>query len=108
TGVKVCAATATAPRRSASVLAATTSSTVPLPDPLAPDAIPIQLALLDAFHEQPPGAVTPTGTLPPLLPMFWFAGEMSYVQPTSCVTVNVCPPTAMGPVRDAPAFGATL
>ena len=62
---------------------------MPLPDPGLPDEIPIHAALLEADHAQPDGAVTATGTVPPLVPTFWLCGEIEYEQPTACVTVKV-------------------
>jgi hypothetical protein len=48
---------------------------VPLPLPL-PGLIVIQLALLEAVQEQPPGAVTLSDPVPPLEPMDWLEEEM--------------------------------
>jgi hypothetical protein len=97
--VNVCPAIVTVPRRSASVLAAIASCTVPFPEPLLPDVRPIHPALLDAFHAQPAGAVTATDADPPLVPTFWLDGEIAYEQPPACVTVKVCPPATIVPVR---------
>jgi hypothetical protein len=87
-------------------LAATTSCTVPLPDPLLPAEMLIQAALLDAFQLHPAGAVTDTEAGPPPLPTFWLAGEIEYEHPPSCVTVNVWPPAVIVPVRCGPGFAA--
>jgi len=46
-------------------LTATESDTVPFPLPLEPGCTVIQGALLDADHEHPDPAVTPTERLPP-------------------------------------------
>ena len=73
----------TVPLRAASAFAPITSCTEPLPDPLLPDEMPIQLALLDDDHEQPAGAVTLTDALPPALLTFWLAGEIEYEHPTA-------------------------
>jgi hypothetical protein len=51
---------------------ATRNSTVPLPSPLADDAIVIQEALLLAVHPQPWMPVTVTVPVPPRLPNSWF------------------------------------
>ena len=63
-------------RRWPVVLAATEYCTVPLPEPLAPDVIVIQLALLVAVHAHPAPVVTPTMPDPPLAPTFAFFGEI--------------------------------
>ncbi len=106
TTVKVWFPMVTVPRRSASGFGATVSCTEPVPDPLLPDAMVIQPALLVALHEQPVAAVTVTGTDPPLLPIFWGDGEIPYEQPMLCVTVNVCPPAVIVPVRCGPVLAA--
>ena len=52
--VTVCPATVSVPVRwVVAVLAATVKLTPPLPDPLAPAVMVIQLALVAAVHEQP-------------------------------------------------------
>ena len=66
--LKVCPAIVAVPFRSLPAFAAIVSCTAPLPEPLPPDAMPIHAALLVAFHEQPPGAVTETDTVPAPLP----------------------------------------
>src|SRR4051812_5831520 len=104
--VKVWPAIVTVPVRPASVFPAITSCTVPLPDPLFPEEIPIQLALLVAVHEQPPGAVTPTAIVPPPLAMFCVDADSVNEQPASCVTVNVRSPAVIVPVRDGPLLAA--
>jgi hypothetical protein len=102
--VAVSPAIVTVPRRSPSLFAATASWTEPLPEPLPPDAIVIQPALLEAFHEHPAETVTATAALPPPLPTLWLAGEMEYEHPAAWVTVNVCPPAVIVPVRCGPVF----
>jgi hypothetical protein len=77
-----------------------------LPEPLPPDAMVIQPALLDEFHEHPAATVTATVALPPLLPMSWLPGEIEYEQPAAWVTVKVCPPAVIVPVRCGPVFAA--
>jgi hypothetical protein len=47
--------------------AVTLKRTVPLPVPVAPDVIEIQLTFSDAVHVQPGGAVTSAVMLPPAL-----------------------------------------
>ena len=80
----------------------------PLPLPAAPDVIVIQLARLTAAQGHPPGAVTSTPALPPPDPACWLVGSMANVQPTPCATLNVCPATAIVPVRGpVPPLGAT-
>jgi hypothetical protein len=68
--------------------------------------MPIQVALLDALHEQPAGAVTATGAVPPTAPIFRLGGEIEYEHPAPCVTVNVCPPAVMVAARSGPALAA--
>jgi hypothetical protein len=68
--VNVWPAIVTVPVRSAPVFAAIASCTVPLPDPLPPEVMPIHGAWLSALHEQPAAAVTPTDAVPPPLPAF--------------------------------------
>jgi hypothetical protein len=47
------------------VLAATLNVTMPLPEPLAPPVMVIQLALLEAVQAHPPEVVTVTEPVPP-------------------------------------------
>jgi hypothetical protein len=54
---------------------ATEYPTVPLPDPLDPEVMVIQLALLEAVQVQPEVAVTLTVPVPPLAPKVWLVGE---------------------------------
>ncbi len=61
---KVCPPTLKLPVREAPVLALTEKLTVPLPVPLAPEVIVIQLSLLLAVHEQLLAVVTVTVPLP--------------------------------------------
>jgi hypothetical protein len=58
-----------------------TSCTVPSPEPLFPEEMPIHVALLDAVHEQPAGAVTATGVVPPTAPILRLGGEIEYEHP---------------------------
>jgi hypothetical protein len=86
-------------------LAATVKATLPLPDPLAPEVMVIQLSLLAAVQAQPVPAVTATAVpAPPLLPIDWLVGLIDAAHPPPCVTVNVCPAIVMVPVRAAPVF----
>jgi hypothetical protein len=94
------------PWRSTSVFAAIATCSGPFPEPVLPEGNVIQGTLLEAVQAQPFGAVTETGTLPPLPGTFWLAGEIEYVHPPSCVTVNVWPPAVMAALRCAPVFGA--
>jgi hypothetical protein len=64
-------------RREPVVLAATEYWTVPFPDPLAPDVIVIQLALLAAVHAHPALVVTRTLPAPPPEPKFALLGEIA-------------------------------
>ena len=98
----------TVPRRSASELLATTSCTVPFPDPLLPEEIPSHAALLTAVHEQPAGAVTATDNWPPPLATFWLVGAIENVQPALWVTVNVCAPAVIVPVLCGPVLAAAV
>ena len=90
--------------------AATVNVTVPLPDPLAPPVIVIQVALLAAVHVQPLPLVTANELVPPPATTDSETGEIEYVHgAAACVTVNVCPPAVIVPVRDVVAeFAATL
>lgn len=102
TTVYVWPAIVTVPRRSASGFAATASCTLPLPVPLLPEEMVIHGALLTAVHEQPPGAVTATETVPPALATFWLEGEIEYAQPPAWFTVNVWPPAVIVPDLSGP------
>ena len=104
--MKVTPAINTVPVRAASLVSAIASCTVPFPEPLAPDEIPIQAALVVAFQVQPPGAVTLTLVLAPPLPMFVLVGVIEYEQPASCVNVNVWSPAVIVPRRWDPVFAA--
>jgi hypothetical protein len=88
-------------------LDATLKLTVPLPLPLAPDAIVIHVALLVAVHAQPPAVETATGVpAPPAIGKDWLLGLMEVEQFADCVTVNVCPAMVSVPVRAAPVLAA--
>jgi hypothetical protein len=90
---------------------ATLNVTVPPPDPLAPPVTTIQLTLLDALHAQPPAVVTVNEPVPPADGIDCDAGAIEYAHgcAASCMTVKVCPPTLIVPVRwVVPALAATL
>lgn len=59
------APTAIAPLRAAPVFEATENTTLPLPEPLAPDMIESQGELLDAVQAHPVGDAIETLPLPP-------------------------------------------
>ena len=73
----------------ATVLAATLSATVLLPEPVAPAVTVIQLALLVAVRAQPVVPVTATDTGPPAAPTLWLVGARLKVPhaAAACVTV---------------------
>ena len=105
---KVSPAIVAVPCRFPSELAATVSCTVPFPEPFAPEATLIHGALLEAVHEQPAGAVTATEAEPPAFDTFWLCGEIESVHPPLSVTVKVCPPAVIVPVRCGPLFAAAV
>ena len=89
--------------------------TVPLPLPLAPDAIVIQPVPVVAVHGQPVGDVTFTLAVPPFSVKRNDVGETLYVHAVgaavaaACVTVTDWPPRVSVPVRVlVVAFEATL
>jgi hypothetical protein len=62
-----------------------------------------------AVHPQVAAVVTPTVPDPPAAPKAWDGGAIANVQGAACcVTVSVCPPIAIVPLRAAPAFAAAL
>ena len=64
--VKVCPPAVIVPVRDVvAEFAATLNVTVPLPDPLAPPVIVIQLSLVDAVHAHPAPLVTVNDPVPP-------------------------------------------
>jgi hypothetical protein len=74
--------------------------TEPLPDPVAPALIVIQLALLAAVHAQPVGAVTATVPLPAAAVRLVEVGEIAGVHGVpACVTVKLAPAIVSVPVR---------
>ena len=89
--------------------APTLTVTLPFPLPEVPDVTVIQATLLSADHPHEVPAVTPTVNVPPPEPADVLAGEMLNVQPApDWVTLKVCPPAVMVPVRVAPLFAWTL
>jgi len=73
--------------------------TDPFPEP--PALLRVNhVALLEAVHEQPPGAVTETVPLPPATATEVVVDVALKVQPTpACVTLAVWPPTVIVAVR---------
>ena len=70
--------------------AVTEYATTPLPFPVEPDVIVIQLALLVACHEQPEAAVIWMVPVPAGAATDMVAGDIEYVQlPPACVRVKV-------------------
>lgn len=91
-------------------LGATLKLAVPLPLPLEPPVTVIQLAAVVVVHEHPAGAVTVAEPVPPPATTVWLSGATEYVHGTPAwVTVKVCPPTEIVPVRcEMVPFAATL
>ena len=100
--MNVCDAISSVPLRVCPAgLAATENETVPLPFPLAPLVILIQLALLVADHGHPASEVTSVEWVPPLAAVDALVDETENVHPApACVTVNVRPAIVIVPVRD--------
>jgi hypothetical protein len=96
-------------RIDATVFAATSNVTVPLPDPVAPAVTVIQGALLVALHAQPVAAVTVLLPLAaPAVKDSAFGAIDGEHGAAACVTVNVEPAIVRVPVRlDATVFAAT-
>ena len=74
--VKVSLATFNVPVRAAPALEATSKLTVPVPVPLVPPVILIQLAVLVAVQGHPPGVVTLNSPVPPPAGRDWPRGSM--------------------------------
>ena len=111
--VKVCPPIVIVPVRDVvPVLAATLYATVPLPLPVAPLVIVIHDALLVAVQLQLAPLVTPTVPVVAADDVrFDAVGEIANVQGVApaCVTVKVCPPIVIVPVRElVPVLAATL
>src|ERR1051326_7631316 len=76
-------------------------ATVPLPVPLEPLVMLIQLALVVADHGHGLAVVTLTLPLLAVLLNEALVPESAYVQTTpDWLTVNVCPPIVMAPLRE--------
>jgi hypothetical protein len=83
--------------------AATRTDTLPLPLPEAPAVTVIHATLLSADQVHAVLAVTPTENVPPPEPADWLVREMLKLQPApACVTVKICPPAVIFPVRVPP------
>ena len=109
--VNVCPPTVIVPVRGlVAGFAAILNVTVPLPDPLAPPVIVIQLTLLDVVQAQPVPAVIENDPLPPAAGAESDAGDIAYEHEVEagCVIDTIWPAIMIVPVRDAvPVFGAT-
>ena len=86
--MNVCPAIVIVPDRGPPDMDATGSCTVPLPLPLAPDAIVSHGTALLAVQAQPLPAVTVTLPLPPPAAALALVGEIEYAQPLPCFTVK--------------------
>ena len=76
---------------------ATLNVTVPLPLPLAPPVIVIQLTFSVAVHGHPAGAATENVLVPPAEPSDRLAGDTVNAHPAAAwSTVTVCPATVSG------------
>ena len=97
-------------RESVSVLAPALYATVPDPVPLAPLVMVTHVDPLDAAQLQFDDVVTVTVPVPPVAGSVALAGAIVNVHvAAACVTVNVCPPIVIVPVRAVvPVFAATL
>src|SRR5687768_13789795 len=71
----------------------------PLPVPDVPASMVIQLASLDAVHEQGPPTITSTLPRPPFGPSSWSGGARTHVHEDTCVTVIEIPATTSTPER---------
>src|SRR4029434_124354 len=97
------------PVRAGPEFALTVKLTVPLPLPLAPEVMLIQLSAVVLTHVQPVAVVTVTApALPPAAATVCARGLIATVHPLVCVTVCTCPPTATVPVRAGPVFAPTV
>ena len=90
------------------MLAAAVKLTVPLPVPVLPEVIVIHGELLLAVQVHPAEVVTVTLPVPPAAFTFKSVGVTVKVQPDCWLTVKVCPPAVIVPVRGGPAFGCTV
>ena len=90
---------------------ATLNVTLPLPVPEAPPVIDSQPSADVAVHAQlAPLAVTVAPPFPPSAGNVVALGAIENVQGAGavCVTVKVCPPAVIVPVRSGPVLAATL
>src|SRR5205814_1170960 len=99
--VNVCPPTVIVPVRAlVALLAATLNVTVPLSVPLGVPVTVTQLTPLVAVQLHPAPVVTVKDPVPPDDGSDCEIGESAYVHgAAACVTVNVCPPTVIVPVR---------
>jgi hypothetical protein len=107
---KACPAIVMVARREVPVLAATTTVTAPLPEPLLGPAKVIHGRSLTADHAQLPGAAIVTFTLWPSDGARSDAGLIANVQPcaaASCAMEMLCPAMSTVPDRPAPVLVAT-
>jgi hypothetical protein len=105
--VKVCPAMVIVPVRCGPVFAATEKFVVPLPAPLAPAVIVIQVSLLAAVQAQPVAVATLTDPVPPAAATLCEVGLRVNAQPLACVTVNVWSAMVIVPMRCGPVLAAT-
>jgi hypothetical protein len=105
--VKVWPAIVAVPLRDSLVFVATSNCTLPLPVPLAPDDTRIHASLLCAIHVQSGAVAIEAVTVCPAMPTSLVAGEIVYVQPLACSTVNVRPAAVIVPARGGPWFAPT-
>lgn len=108
--VNVCPPAVIVPVRDEVELAAMVKAIDPEPDPLAPDVIVIQAALLTAVQPQPVVVVMATEPVPPPTGKDCPVDPRANVQAgADCVTVNVWPPAVIVPVREEVVeFAATV
>jgi hypothetical protein len=100
--VNACPAMVSVPVRCVELpLTAAANATVPLPLPLAPlVTVNQEVSLLTAVHAHPDAAITLAEPVPPSARTDWLNGETEYVHDApACVTLNVCPPIVIVPVR---------
>jgi hypothetical protein len=99
------------PVRSAPVaFAEAANMTWPLPVPDDPPVIDSHSGWFEtAVHAHDPPVVTAMAPEPPAAAMVWLAGAIENVHGAACcVTVSVCPPMVMVPLRAAPGFRGAL
>jgi hypothetical protein len=106
--VKVCPAIESVPERGPPPVDAAVNRTVPFPDPLAPEVMVSQLALLEAVHAHPAPLVTSTLPLPPDADTDVLVGEIEKSHPLPWLTVKVWPATVSVPERAPPSVDAVV